>query len=79
MSKFSAIAMFLAMLVGVMFFAEKVGTVEPTPVSPTARTESSIEILNREQDSQAERCKNGYSDGCDKERSLAEFKRATGQ
>lgn len=47
--------------------------------APAASTADSIKIINREQDSQADRCKNGYSDGCNKERAIAEFKKATGQ
>lgn len=35
--------------------------------------------LSTEQDRQAEHCKNGYSEGCDKERAISEFKRAAGQ
>ena len=53
-------------------------TTQLAPVSPGPMADS-IKTINHEQDSQADRCKNGYSDGCDKERALAEFKKATGQ
>lgn len=47
--------------------------------APAASTADSLKIINQEQDSQADRCKNGYSDGCNKERAIADFKKATGQ
>lgn len=42
----------------------------------SAPTSSSMDIINHEQDIQAARCKNGYSDGCEQERAIAAIKKA---
>lgn len=40
-----------------------------------ARPPTAAESLDREQAVQAERCKNGYSEGCDLEKAIAAIRR----